>query len=145
MMQTTRMLVLGITLTFCALATVAIGLKVYADLSKVRQIDINSIDLYLTNLRSDHERLRLVYSDERQDQNPNQVKSDIKHSISEALEHNVIADKTLKARVTAVLNEIDQMLVSLPVGTSRQLNTDILSETLKLQSEKLHSLSVDMT
>ena len=145
MMQTTRMLVLGVTLTFCALATVAIGLKVYADLSKVRQIDINSIDLYLTNLRSDHERLRLVYSDERQDQNPNQVKSDIKHSISVALEHNVIVDKTLKARVTAVLNEIDQMLVSLPVGTSRQLNTDILSETLKLQSEKLHSLSVDMT
>ena len=145
MMQTTRMLVLGVTLTFCALATVAIGLKVYADLSKVRQIDINSIDLYLTNLRLDHERLRLVYSDERQDQNPNQVKSDIKHSISVALEHNVIVDKTLKARVTAVLNEIDQMLVSLPVGTSRQLNTDILSETLKLQSEKLHSLSVDMT
>ena len=145
MMQTTRMLVLGVTLTICALATGAIGLNVYADLSKVRQIDINSIDLYLTNLRLDHERLRLVYSDERQDQNPNQVKSDIKHSISEALEHNVIADKTLKARVTAVLNEIDQMLVSLPVGTSRQLNTDILSETLKLQSEKLHSLSVDMT
>lgn len=71
MMQTTRMLVLGVTLTFCALATVAIGLKAYADLSKVRQIDINSIDLYLTNLRLDHERLRLVYSDERQDQNPN--------------------------------------------------------------------------
>ena len=85
MMQTTRMLVLGVTLTICALATGAIGLNVYADLSKVRQIDINSIDLYLTNLRLDHERLRLVYSDERQDQNPNQVKSDIKHSISEAL------------------------------------------------------------
>lgn len=135
MMQTTRMLVLGVTLIFCALATVAIGLKVYADLSKVRQIDINSIDLYLTNPRSDHERLRLVYSDDRQGQNPNQVKSDIKHSISVALEHNVITDKILKARVIAVLNEIDQMLVSLPVDTSRQLNTDILSETLKLQSE----------
>jgi len=90
------MLVLGVTLIFFALATVAIGLKVYADLSKVRQIDISSIDLYLTNLRLDHERLRLVYSDDRQDQNPNQVKSDIKHSISVALEHKVITDKILK-------------------------------------------------
>jgi len=87
MMQTMRMLALGVTLTFCALATGAIGLKVYADLSKFRQIDVSSIDLYLGNLRLDHERLRLVYSDDRQDHNPNQVKSDIKHSISVVLAH----------------------------------------------------------
>ena len=145
MMQTMRMLALGVTLTFCALATGAIGLKVYADLSKFRQIDVSSIDLYLGNLRLDYERLRLVYSDDRQDHNPSQVQSDIKHSISVVFAHNVITDKPLKARVIAVLDEIDQMLVSLPVDTSRRLNTDILSETLKLQSEKLHSLSVDMT
>ena len=145
MMQTMRMLALGVTLTFCALATGAIGLKVYADLSKFRQIDVSSIDLYLGNLSLDHERLRLVYSDDRQDHNPNQVKSDIKHSISVVLAHNAITDKPLKARVIAVLDEIDKTLISLPVDTSRRLNTDILSETLKLQSEKLHSLSVDMT
>ena len=53
-MQTTRILALGVVLTLCALATGSLGFEVYTHLSEEGQIDANLSDRHLHELSLDY-------------------------------------------------------------------------------------------